>query len=183
MKWLIWFAVMFVIALIIRAGRNKPLASGQYRYPPVLTALLVFVGLAWFAFAALVVFSMPDNPTASSGIAAGFGGAGLVSLALAAYVAFERFTANMDSFVYSRLWGSGSFAWREVVKVDYSPMWKMLVIKTQRQRVSLYPALLQNMPELAGLILRRVPDNAIPEKTRGHLLAWEHGALPSVWGG
>ena len=185
MKWLIWAVVFLAVGFVIRLGRDKsPLPSGQYRYPPVLTAVLALTGLGYSALAVLVVVSMiQGNPTASTGLAVAFESAGLVSFALAWHFAMERFTANEGGFAYARVWGNGNFAWREVVSVRYFPMWKMLVIKTSYKRITLYPALLQNMPELASLILRHVPPHAIPEQTRGHLAAWSHGALPSVWGG
>ncbi len=185
MKWLVWMVIFLAVGFVIRQGRDKAsLPSGQYRYPPILVIVLVLVGLGYSALAVLVVVSMiQGNPTASTGLAVAFESAGLVSFALAWYLAMERFTANEGGFAYSRVWGSGNFAWREVASVKYSPAWKMLVIKTSYKRITLYPALLQNMPELASLILRQAPPHAIPEQTRGHLAAWSHGALPSVWGG
>ena len=184
MKWLIWLVGMFVIGFILQKGRDKTsLPSGHYRYPSALIVVSVLSGLVYSVFAVLVIVSMVQgNPTASTGLAAAFESAGLVSFALAGYIAMERFTADEQGFAYSRILGNGHFAWREVKSVHYSPMWKMLVIKTSYKRITLYPALLQNMPELARLILRYVPSHAISEKTRGYLTDWSHGALPSVWG-
>lgn len=184
LQWALWGVLMSITMAWIGRSRNRKSAGaspGELRHPVAILILGVITTIAFLGFA-LMAFLTSQSPVEWWVYAIFVGLAALGGYLVAEYFVL-RFHVDDAGIRWSTLFlGKGEARWTDIRRVTFSPSMKWFRLETSTGRVLRISVMLTGLPELARLLVTRLPHEVIEKKTLAILKDATIGNLPSVWG-
>lgn len=184
-QWTVWGLVMAAVMGWVAKGRLRKRAESDARTlcHPISTLVIGIAGGVFFFGIAMVSNTIGKNNTTTIWITLSFIAFGLASLPMIADYFFARHRVSEDGLEYGRMFGQrGILRWSEVRKVRFASVMKWFVLELHSGTTVRVSAMLIGLPELARLLLRYVPKEAIDPEAHALLLETAQGRPPNVWG-